>query len=43
MEDCSKLSTALLFSSLESLARNERRNLPRILARLADARTRPRT
>lgn len=36
MEDCSKMSTPLLFKSLESLAKNERRNLPRILARLAE-------
>lgn len=36
MEDCSKMSTPLLFRSLESLARNEQRNIPRILARLAE-------
>jgi hypothetical protein len=36
MEDCTLMSEDELFSSLEQLARDERRNLPAILSRLAE-------
>lgn len=36
MKTLSRLSDAALFASIEKLARDERRNLPRILARLAE-------
>lgn len=40
MEDCSKMPDAALLHSLKILARDERRNLPRILMRLAEVRRR---
>ncbi len=40
MEDCSKMPDKELLHSLKILARDERRNLPRILIRLAEVRRR---